>query len=231
MLCKTAHTDNAERWSAAIWNSPPALSYLRGRGVSDASIRDWKLGYCDDATIMGHRITFPIYDFGGNVISISGRTIVDDIPKAWHFPFRKERYVYGLHLLSPCPYVVLVEGQTDAVLVRQAGFHTVAVMGSSLSPIAASFLRLFTDKAVCYPDSESTDSKAFGKCMKWIPSLEAVGIKAAFPQRPYWDETCSDPADIVWDRKRGCMNRPEWLREQVEQAVSSITKRDTLELP
>ncbi|MHB8994580.1 MAG: hypothetical protein ACYC63_04945 [Armatimonadota bacterium] len=227
----TAHTLHAAQWAAAVWQSPTALAYLRGRGISDQSIRSWGIGFCGDTSnIMGNRVTFPVLDIGGNVVSISGRTITNEKPKSWHYPFKKERYLFGMQLLTSCPFVVIVEGQVDAILVRQQGYHTVAVMGSSLSPIAAAFLRLFTGRAVVYPDSEAGDEKAYAKALKWLPQLRAAGLKAVFPKQPYWDDSSDDPADLIWDRKLQKMNDPGWLRNQIDNAAASLVTPDTLDI-
>ena len=216
------HAQSAREWHDAIWQSPVALDYLHGRGLVDASISAWRIGYCDDEfNYMGGRVTFPIMDFCGNVISIAGRGVTPDIvPRYWSYSgWPKARYLFGLHLVRPCPYVVICEGQMDAIMLRQAGYQALAVMGSSLSPVAASLLRLWTTAAVVYPDNVVPDEKAFEKALKWIPVLESVGVTAVFPRRPYENAACADPADLI-------QSNPRWLHHQIEAAVDGLTGRD-----
>ena len=53
-----------ERCHAAIWEAKPMLRELRERGLSDESIRRWRLGYA------GGRITIPIADENGNYVNV-----------------------------------------------------------------------------------------------------------------------------------------------------------------
>lgn len=226
------HRAEAERWQATLPSAPRALAYLQRRGIAEESLQAWHIGYCDsDTSIMGRRITFPIIDLGGNVVSVAGRAIDGANPKYWHFPYRKERYLYGAHLIpAGCEFVVLCEGQVDAILIRQAGYPACAVMGSSLSPIAAATLRIWTERVVVYPDNIVPDAHAFNKALKWIPVLKSVGIEAVFPQRPYKDDQCSDPASIIWDDKQGKPNDPQWLHQQIKQAAVGFAMDDALDL-
>jgi DNA primase len=107
----------------------------------------------------------------------------------------------------------------DAIMLRQAGYQALAVMGSSLSPVAASLLRLWTTAAVVYPDNVVPDEKAFEKALKWIPVLESVGVTAVFPSRPYENSTCEDPAKLL-------QLDPQWLHHQIETAVDGLIGRD-----
>ena len=214
------HAQSAVEWHNAVWQSPAALDYLHGRGLVDASIAAWRIGYCDDEfNYMGGRVTFPIMDFCGNVVSVAGRAIDGGEPKYWHYPYPKSRYFYGLPLVSHCSYVVICEGQMDAIMLRQAGYQALAVMGSSLSPVAASLVRLWATAAVVYPDNVVPDGKAFEKALKWIPVLESVGVTAVFPSRPYENAACADPADLL-------QSNPCWLHHQIETAVDGISGRD-----
>lgn len=216
-----AHAVDAATWAAAIWAHPEALAYLRGqRHLTDASIRTWGIGYCDsNSHLMGGRVTFPIRDALGNVVAVAGRSIRDARPRWWHFSYEKSRYVYGVHLLVPCEYVVLCEGQIDAVLLRQSGYSACAVMGSSLDPIAAALLRVWTGKVVVYPDNTVPDEKAFEKALGWLPRLKQVGLAAQFPHRPYPDDKCSDPADLV-------VGDVAWLRRQVTACAERLRAGD-----
>lgn len=114
----------------------------------------------------------------------------------------------------------------DAILVRQQGFPALAVMGSSLSRMAASLLRLWTNKVVIYPDNTVPDEHAFKKAIAWIPVLESVGIEATFPSRPYPNDKSADPADLIWDKEKQCLNQPEWLCNQITYCRENFTEQD-----
>lgn len=195
------------------------------RGISEDSIRDWQLGAAsDDLHMLAGRVTFPLLDWSGNVVSIGGRAYDGSTPKFWSYAgWPKQRYLYGLHLMKPCPFIVLVEGQVDAILIRQEGLPALAVMGSSISRMAASLLRLWTDKVIIYPDNTVPDEHAFQKAIAWIPVLESVGVEAVFPARPYPDDSAADPADLIWDKGNRTPYKPGWLRNQVEYCISRFS--------
>lgn len=101
-----------------------ALDYLHQRGVSDASIEQFQIGYAPannsalqqlyqkhDFTTLAvrsagsperyrDRIMFPFRDVIGQVVGYSGRALHDQVPKYLNTAetdlFRKNRYVYGL---------------------------------------------------------------------------------------------------------------------------------------
>ncbi len=88
---------------------------------------------------------FPLADARGRVIGFQARKLHDDDPlkgKYVNSPeselFKKSNVLYGLHLARPAiakqDRAVVVEGNTDVIALRQAGFEpVVASMGTALT--------------------------------------------------------------------------------------------------
>ena len=91
------------------------------------------------------RLMFPLADARGRVIGFQARKLHDDDPlkgKYVNSPeselFKKSNVLYGLHLARPAiakqDRAVVVEGNTDVIALRQAGFEpVVASMGTALT--------------------------------------------------------------------------------------------------
>ena len=91
------------------------------------------------------RLMFPLADARGRVIGFQARKLHDDDPlkgKYVNSPesdlFKKSSVLYGLHLARPSiakqDRAVVVEGNTDVIALRQAGFEpVVASMGTALT--------------------------------------------------------------------------------------------------
>ncbi len=91
------------------------------------------------------RLMFPLADARGRVIGFQARKLREDDPlrgKYVNTPegglFKKSNVLYGLHLARPSiakqERAVVVEGNTDVIALRQAGFEpVVASMGTALT--------------------------------------------------------------------------------------------------
>lgn len=91
------------------------------------------------------RLMFPLADARGRIVGFQARKLRDDDPlrgKYVNTPeselFKKSHVLYGLHLARPAiakqDRAVVVEGNTDVIALRQAGFEpVVASMGTALT--------------------------------------------------------------------------------------------------
>jgi DNA primase len=96
------------------------------------------------------RVTFPIRDRKGRLVSFGGRILGDGQPKYQNGPetalFSKRRLLFGLDRARaavraprpkgvPAPDLVVVEGYMDVIALHQAGFTgAVAPLGTALTP-------------------------------------------------------------------------------------------------
>ena len=108
---------------------------LRAAGLTNARGNDY----------FPFRLMFPLADARGRVVGFQARRLRDDDPlrgKYVNTPetelFRKSAILYGLHLartaIAKQERAVVVEGNTDVIALRQAGFEpVVASMGTALT--------------------------------------------------------------------------------------------------
>ncbi len=161
------------------------LAYLRGRGLSEATIAEHGLGWSGDGRgsllaelkdqgfpaglvaeaglmrldeegrpkgeLFFNRVTFPIRDRRGGLVSFGGRILGDGQPKYLNGPetplFVKRRTLFGLHRaasalrairpgsdVASARTLVVVEGYMDVIALHQAGFGgAVAPLGTALT--------------------------------------------------------------------------------------------------
>ena len=123
----------------------PGRDYLKFRGIEISTAVYWKIGYCPLNYIatpyrnsdinwgekMGGRITFPIFDANGLLVSISGRLALSlDKPKYDMYNFIKKRVLFGLHQnknnIREQNSIIITEGQLDVISAWQNGITNVA---------------------------------------------------------------------------------------------------------
>jgi DNA primase len=120
----------------------PAHPYLRERGLSEATISHFGLGFCSKGTLKGH-IAIPIHNRDGELVGYAGR--IPGEPKEgagkYKLPkgFRKSVEIFNLHRAmaseDETPLIV-VEGFFDVMKLHQQGHErVVGMMGSSLSKV------------------------------------------------------------------------------------------------
>lgn len=122
---------------------------LLKEGFPEELLQRYDVGFDKDHM----RITFPLRDLEGNLMGMSGRTVIDDFPRyklydveyeRWGYPFRRtdKRYVlwnadrvYPSAFFQKSARVVLVEGFKACLRLLQYGISdTMALLGTYLSP-------------------------------------------------------------------------------------------------
>ena len=177
------------------------LAYLRRRGLSDATIARFGLGWSGDGRgglvaelgragvppervleagllreteegrreLFWGRVTFPIRDRRGRLISFGGRTLGDAKPKYINGPetpvFSKKRTLYALDQarlgLRDGGELVVAEGYMDVIALHQAGFAgAVAPLGTALTAEQLEELwRLAPAPVLCF-DGDAAGARA-----------------------------------------------------------------------
>jgi DNA primase len=115
------------------------------RGFTPAELRAAGLTNARGNDYFPFRLMFPLADARGRVVGFQARRLRDDDPlhgKYVNTPetdlFHKSAVLYGLHLargaIAKQERAVVVEGNTDVIALRQAGFEpVVASMGTALT--------------------------------------------------------------------------------------------------
>ena len=107
----------------ALWSSNKALAYLRDRGLSDDTIREFRLGFNN-----GY-ILIPYPDI--NTYMIKRATFTDDSGKKYRKPSKDiagHEPLFGEANLKKGKPVIVVEGPFDAMSVSQCGGLAVALV-------------------------------------------------------------------------------------------------------
>lgn len=177
-------------------------AYLRGRGLSDATIERFGLGWSGDGRhlveelrahnvtpemlvqagilrvddrgqpkgeLFFNRVTFPIRDRRGKIISFGARTLGDGQPKYLNGPetalFSKRRTLYNLDLAREAVHkgaeLVVVEGYMDVIALDQAGFGgAVAPLGTALGEEQLDLLWRMTPSPILCLDGDAAGARA-----------------------------------------------------------------------
>jgi DNA primase len=170
------------------------------------------------------RLMFPLCDARGRVLGFQARKLRDDDPlrgKYVNSPesdlFRKGSILYGLHLgraaISKQDRAVVVEGNTDVLALRQAGFEpVVASMGTALTEGHVRELGRLTRRLYLCFDADAAGQDATLRGME-LAATRGLDVRVVTLPRGL------DPADA-----------PEGFEDRLAGAESYIVYRVRLEL-
>jgi DNA primase len=167
---------------------------------------------------------FPLADARGRVIGFQARKLRDDDPlrgKYVNSPegelFKKSHVLYGLHLARPAiakqDRAVVVEGNTDVIALRQAGFEpVVASMGTALTEHHLRELVRLTKRLYLCFDADAAGEDA---TLRGMELAHGQGFEIRVVVLP----PGQDPAD-----------QPSGFEQRLAQAESYLHYRVRLEL-
>ena len=170
------------------------------------------------------RLMFPLADARGRVIGFQARKLHDDDPlkgKYVNSPeselFKKSTVLYGLHLARPAiakqDRAVVVEGNTDVIALRQAGFEpVVASMGTALTEHHLRELARLTKRLYLCFDADAAGEDA---TLRGMERAHGQGFEIRVVVLP----PGQDPADA-----------PNGFEQRLGQAESYLHYRVRLEL-
>lgn len=153
---KVNYTKELNEYIENLWNKDigkEARDFLKKRNITANTAREWDIGYCPIDYIpkcfketdyptyvkMQGRVIFPVYDSNGDLLTLSGRAIRDDLkPKYMHYSFPTGRTLFGLYKnekdIIKNNAVFFTEGQIDTISAWQNGFRLCAcTFGSHFS--------------------------------------------------------------------------------------------------
>ena len=187
---------------------------LRAAGLTNVSGNDY----------FPRRLMFPLADARGRIVGFQARKLQDDDPlrgKYVNSPegalFHKSALLYGLHLartaIAKQERAVVVEGNTDVIALRQAGFEpVVASMGTALTERQLKELQRLTRRLFLCFDSDAAGEEATLRGMELAATL-------GFDVRVVTLPPGEDPADA-----------PEGFEARLRGAESYVLHRVRLEL-
>ena len=187
---------------------------LRGAGLTNARGNDY----------FPQRLMFPLADARGRIVGFQARKLHDDDPlrgKYVNSPegelFHKSAILYGLNLartaIAKQERAVVVEGNTDVIALRQAGFEpVVASMGTALTERQLKELQRLTRRLYLCFDSDAAGEEATLRGMELATTLGFDVRVVALPKG-------QDPADA-----------PAGFEQRLSGAASYVVHRVRLEL-
>lgn len=181
-----------------------AKRYLHGRGVTDADILKWKIGYCKKGEYK-NRIIVPSFNEEGKVNYFIARNYAKEWPN-YKNPNVSKDIIFNQLYLDFKNDMVLVEGVFDAVKAENA----VPLLGSSLREDSKLFQEIVRCDTTVYI---ALDPDAERKAMRLIKSLLLYGIEV-------YKVNISGYKDV------GEMTRQEFLKRKKE--ASLITNEEYL---
>lgn len=132
--------DQYWKYEENLLKSQPALDWLASRGISPGTAQRLHTGYRQDiGNLAGERnkhladqgwLSFPCIQ-GDKVVSIKYRSVVE---KAFSKQSGMETALYNTDTIDVFEDVLLVEGEPDALILEQAGFHAVSLASASSHP-------------------------------------------------------------------------------------------------
>jgi len=196
----------------------------RERGFSQDELRAAGLVTVRGGDYFPQRLIFPLADSRGRVIGFQARKLREDDPlrgKYVNSPegdlFHKGSILYGLHLaktaIGKADRVAVVEGNTDVIALRQAGFEpVVASMGTALTERQVRELGRLTKKVFLCFDADAAGQEA---TLRGMEIAVAQGFDVGIVTLP----PGQDPADA-----------PDGFEDRLASAESYLVYRVRLEI-
>jgi len=171
------------------------LNHLKGKGFYESDMLQAKVinKSQKNASVYDFfrkRIMFPIFDVRGNIIAFTGREMQGEktgrkyINTSDSMVFKKTRILYAMNFAknSKEKYIILAEGNPDAIALHQAGFdNAVASGGTALTKEQALLIKSYKDEVMVIPDTDSAGQNA---AYKSINTLTEAGLKIRVLELP-----------------------------------------------
>jgi DNA primase len=150
-----------------------AHGYGLSRGLSKETLQYFGVGVCLSKGMFAGRFIVPLHDEQGRLVGYAGRSLNNTEPK-YLFPpsergFYKSHLLFNLHRIiktvSADDPVVLVEGFFDTMMVHQAGFACIGLLGSSLSEEQEELLAEHFNRLIVMLDGNDAGRSATINCL------------------------------------------------------------------
>jgi DNA primase len=196
----------------------------RERGFTPEELKAAGLANARGNDYFPRRLMFPLADARGRIVGFQARKLSEDDPlrgKYVNSPegelFKKSDVLYGLHLariaIAKQERAVVVEGNTDVIALRQAGFEpVVASMGTALTERQLKELQRLTRRLFLCFDADAAGQDATLRGMELATAMNFDVRVVTLPKG-------QDPADA-----------PDGFEARLATAESYVVYRVRLEL-
>ncbi len=182
-------------YSSDSWDD--LLLYLKGRGFNErdilaAGLSAQKAGTSRYFNRFRSRIMFPLADVNSNIVGFTARVLPsrdgqDGMGKYVNSPqsivFDKSKLLFGLNrakiAIREQGYVIIVEGQMDAIAAHQFGFkNVIATSGTALTQEQVQLLDRFTNNLLFALDADNAGQMATDRAGETIASFDISVVEA-----------------------------------------------------
>src|SRR5574344_357064 len=191
-MFNTNYPKESQEYINNLWDKEigkPGREYLQKRNISPRTTKIWKLGYSPEGFIpecyknnkgefkfwekRNGRITIPVYDSNGKLVSISGRGINKDLkPKYIHYQFSTGKTLFGLYIneksILKNNMIIFTEGQLDVISSWQNGLDICAcTFGAHFSSEQLLLSSRYTDRVnILYDNDEAGEEGTYNSLEK-----------------------------------------------------------------
>ena len=181
---------------------PTLARRAAGEGYTQDELRAVGLTNSRGNDYFNRRIVFPLADARGHVRGFQARKLYDDDPLAGKYVnsqenelFKKGDLLYGLDLgrqaIAKQDRAVIVEGNTDVIALRQAGFEpVVAAMGTALTEAQLKELNRLTKRLFLCFDADAAGQDA---TLRGMELAVARGFDVKIVTLPKGTDPADDP--------------------------------------
>ena len=174
--------EDVAQWHEALLADDRALdAFVTNRGISRDTIEEYELGWDSRSG----RYTIPVYDHRGNLVNIRKYKMGarDTEQKFLNHAGHGDARLFLVHTMEGSDWVVLAEGELDALILAQEGFPVVSGTGGS-GTFKPEWAEAFTEKTVfvAYDADEAGDKGAI-KVTNALRNFAALVYRVRLPEK------------------------------------------------
>ena len=200
----------ARRWFKN--NRVYAQKYLDARGITEADILKWKIGYCFSGEYR-NRIIIPSFDEDGDCSYFIARSYTGDSYK-YKNPRASKDIVFNELFINWNDDLILVEGVFDALVAGNA----VPILGSTLRSNSDLVRKIVLNDTPIYvaldPDARKKENKIIKTLLEYDIELYKIDVSG-------YEDVGSMPKEVVEERKNNAsfIDRDNYLLLNLLSAV------------
>jgi DNA primase len=174
-----------EKYEIGFCSNNAIFNYLISSGVIEDTMVRSGIFYENGNCRYINRITIPIKNEYGQVVSFTGRDIAGTAKSKYMHGatssiFKKSNIVWNLSnirkMITEQDRVVVCEGQMDAIAVTQTGIPAISIMGSKISEVQLRNISKITNNIYMLFDSDKAGEEGLLDAFKMISELELESV-------------------------------------------------------
>lgn len=173
-----------------------AQKYLLNRGLEKDDVLKWEIGYDTSG-----RITIPLYDMYGKLVSFNKRALTDDTYSKYFIDnhnkyFNRSKYLFGMNYINyQNDYIYITEGCFDVILASKYGLENcVCALGTDFTEDHVKLILQSQLKPVALLDGDSGGEKGVNILVEELSKYELYPDVVFLPNK-------KDLADISIEKK------------------------------